>query len=119
MTLWLISVCLLLDGRSHEGSHLCFSSLLSLILIKSHRALSAVSSTEPLIPPDEMDTVSDTDTDTASDLLTGKLRKQERPHLDLVLDSQLVQSWDVNQDCSLPDPAPLNSMLLFLIRTIK
>ena len=41
----------------------------------------------PLIPPSEIDTVSDTDTDTASDLLMDKLRKQEWPHLDLVLDS--------------------------------
>ena len=49
----------------------------------------------PLIPPYEIDTVSDTDTDTASDtdtdtasdLLMDKLRKQEWPHLDLVLDS--------------------------------
>ena len=112
MTLWLISACLLLDCRSHEG-------FLSSIVNTDKLTLSTVSSTEPLIPPDEMDSVSDTDTDTASDLLTGKLRKQEWPHLDLVLDSQLVPSWHVNQDCSLPDPAPLNSMLLFLIRTIK
>lgn len=41
----------------------------------------------PLIPPYEIDTVSDTDSDTASDLLMDKLRKQEWPHLDLVLDS--------------------------------
>ena len=41
----------------------------------------------PLIPPYEIDTVSDTDSDTASDLLMDKLRKQEWPHLDLVVDS--------------------------------